>query len=75
SVRGTAFEKAATEGGTGTIEAVASTGDAGVSTYVGSEIAKSERPELTSAKIIVSGGRALGSSEQFHAVIDPLADK
>lgn len=75
SVRGTAFEKAATEGGTGTIEAVASTGDAGVSTYVGSEIAKSERPELTSAKIIVSGGRALGSSDQFHAVIDPLADK
>lgn len=75
SVRGTAFEKAAAEGGTGTIEAVASTGDAGVSTYVGSEIAKSERPELTSAKIIVSGGRALGSSEQFHAVIDPLADK
>jgi electron transfer flavoprotein alpha subunit len=75
SVRGTAFEKAATEGGSGTIEAVASTGDAGVSTYVGSEIAKSERPELTSAKIIVSGGRALGSSEQFHALIDPLADK
>ncbi len=75
SVRGTAFEKAATEGGSGTIEAVAATGDAGVSTYVGSEIAKSERPELTSAKIIVSGGRALGSSEQFHSVIDPLADK
>ena len=75
TVRGTAFAKAATEGGSGTIEAVASTGDAGVSTYVGSEIAKSERPELTSAKIIVSGGRALGSGEQFHAVIDPLADK
>lgn len=75
SVRGTAFEKASPEGGSGTIEAVAPTGDAGVSTYVGSEIAKSERPELTSAKIIVSGGRALGSSEQFHALIDPLADK
>ena len=75
TVRGTAFAKAATEGGSGTIEAVASTGDAGVSTYVGSEIAKSERPELTSAKIIVSGGRALGSGEQFHAIIDPLADK
>ncbi|MGY2734334.1 electron transfer flavoprotein subunit alpha/FixB family protein [Sphingomonas sp. UYP23] len=75
SVRGTAFEKVATEGGTGTIEAVEGTGDAGVSTYVGSEIAASERPELTSAKIIVSGGRALGSSEQFHALIDPLADK
>ena len=79
TVRGTAFEKASAEGGTGTIEAVASTGDApkdlGVSTYVGSEIAKNERPELTSAKIIVSGGRALGSGEQFHALIDPLADK
>jgi electron transfer flavoprotein alpha subunit len=75
TVRGTAFEKAATEGGSGTIEAVATTGDAGMSTYVGSEIAKSERPELTSAKIIVSGGRALGSGEQFHALIDPLADK
>ena len=75
TVRGTAFAKAATEGGSGTIEKVATTGDAGVSSYVGSEIAKSERPELTSAKIIVSGGRALGSSEQFHAVIDPLADK
>ena len=75
TVRGTAFAKAATEGGSGTIEAVATTGDAGLSTYVGSEIAKSERPELTSAKIIVSGGRALGSDEQFHAIIDPLADK
>ena len=75
SVRGTAFEKVATEGGSGTIEAVETTGDAGVSTYVGSEIAASERPELTSAKIIVSGGRALGSSERFHALIDPLADK
>ncbi|MFC3578603.1 electron transfer flavoprotein subunit alpha/FixB family protein [Sphingomonas hylomeconis] len=75
TVRGTAFEKAATEGGSGTIEAVATTGDSGVSTYVGSEIATSERPELTSAKIIVSGGRALGSGEQFHALIDPLADK
>ncbi|MEG3124969.1 electron transfer flavoprotein subunit alpha/FixB family protein [Sphingomonas sp. GB1N7] len=75
TVRGTAFAKAATEGGSGTVEAVATTGDTGVSTYVGSEIAKSERPELTSAKIIVSGGRALGSGEQFHALIDPLADK
>ena len=75
TVRGTAFAKAATEGGSGTIEAVSGSSDAGVSTYVGSEIAKSERPELTSAKIIVSGGRALGSGEQFHAIIDPLADK
>jgi len=75
TVRGTAFDKAATEGGAGTIEAVASTGDTSLSTFKGQEIAKSERPELTSAKIIVSGGRALGSSDQFHALIDPLADK
>ena len=75
TVRGTAFDKAAAEGGSGTIEAVASTGDKGLSTFAGSEIAANTRPELTSAKIIVSGGRALGSGEQFHALIDPLADK
>lgn len=75
TVRGTAFEKAATEGGSGTIEAVASTGDTGLSTFAGAEIAKSERPELTSAKIIVSGGRALQNSENFHSIIEPLADK
>ena len=75
TVRGTAFEKAAAEGGSATIEPVAAKGDAGLSSFVGAEIAASERPELTSAKIIVSGGRALGSSEQFHALIDPLADK
>jgi electron transfer flavoprotein alpha subunit len=75
TVRGTAFEKAATTGGSGTIEAVASTGDKGLSTFAGSEIAKSERPELTSAKIIVSGGRALQNSENFHSLIEPLADK
>lgn len=75
TVRGTAFEKAATEGGSGTIEAVGGAGDAGTSTFVSSEIAKSERPELTSAKIIVSGGRALKDAETFEAVITPLADK
>jgi len=75
TVRGTAFEKAAAEGGSGTVEAVQSEGDKGVSSFVGAELSKSERPELTSAKIIVSGGRALGSAEQFHALIDPLADK
>lgn len=75
TVRGTAFEKAAPEGGSGTIEAVGATGDKGISSFVSAEIAKSARPELTSAKIIVSGGRALGSGEQFHALIDPLADK
>ena len=75
TVRGTAFAKAATSGGTGTVEAVASKGDSGLSTFVGSELAKSERPELTSAKIIVSGGRALKDAETFKAVIFPLADK
>jgi len=75
TARGTAFDKAAATGGSGTIEAVASTGDKGVSTFVGSEIAENARPELTSAKIIVSGGRALGSEEKFHELIDPLADK
>ena len=75
TVRGTAFEKAAASGGSVAIEAVSAGGDAGVSSFVGSEIAKSERPELTSAKIIVSGGRALGSSEKYQEVIVPLADK
>ena len=75
TVRGTAFDKAAATGGSGTVEAVAAAGDTGLATFAGSEIATSERPELTSAKIIVSGGRALGSQEQFHALIDPLADK
>ncbi|MDK2767827.1 MAG: electron transfer flavoprotein subunit alpha/FixB family protein [Sphingomonas sp.] len=75
TVRGTAFDKAATEGGSASVETVSGKGDAGLSSFVGAEIAKSERPELTSAKIIVSGGRALGSGKQFHALIDPLADK
>ncbi|MEO5938306.1 MAG: electron transfer flavoprotein subunit alpha/FixB family protein [Sphingomonas sp.] len=75
TVRGTAFEKAETSGGSGTIEKVAATGDSGKSIYVGSEIAKLERPELTSAKVIVSGGRALQTSENFHSLIEPLADK
>jgi electron transfer flavoprotein alpha subunit len=75
TVRGTAFDKAAREGGSGTIEAVGGAGDQGLSSFVGQEVARSERPELTSATIIVSGGRALGSAEQFHALIDPLADK
>ena len=75
TVRGTAFAKAATTGGTGTVEAVSAGGDQGLSSFVGSEIASSDRPELTSAKIIVSGGRALGSEDKFHELIDPLADK
>ena len=75
TVRGTAFEKAASEGGSGTVESVASTGDAGLSSFVGAEIAKLERPELTSAKVIVSGGRALKDGETFEQLIFPLADK
>ena len=79
TVRGTAFEKAAREGGSGAVEAVASTGgasaDRGLSSFVGAEIAKQERPELTSAKIIVSGGRALKDGPTFEEVIYPLADK
>jgi electron transfer flavoprotein alpha subunit len=75
TVRTTAFEKAAAEGGSAAVEAVASTGDQGLSTYESSEIAKSARPELASAKIIVSGGRALQNGENFRSLIEPLADK
>jgi electron transfer flavoprotein alpha subunit len=75
TVRGTAFDKASAEGGSGTLEAVDAGGASGKAEFVSAEISKNERPELTSAKVIVSGGRALGSAEQFHALIDPLADK
>ena len=75
TVRGTAFAKAAMSGGSGSVEAVPGEGDKGISKFVGAEIAKSERPELTSAKVIVSGGRALQNSENFHSLIEPLADK
>ena len=74
TVRTTAFEKASRDGGGATLEPVSGE-DTGLSQFVGAEISKSERPELTSAKVIVSGGRGLGSEEQFHALIDPLADK
>jgi len=79
TVRGTAFAKAERTGGSAAIEAVSATGgaaaDRGLSSFVGAEIAASERPELTSAKIIVSGGRALKDSETFEQLIFPLADK
>ncbi len=75
TVRTTGFDAAAATGGAAPVEAVAAVADAGTSSFVGSEIAKLERPELTSAKIIVSGGRALGSGEKFTEVLTPLADK
>jgi len=75
TVRGTAFEKASTSGGSGAIEAVDGGASSGKSSFVSAELSKSERPELTSAKVIVSGGRAFGSNEQFHGLLDPLADK
>jgi electron transfer flavoprotein alpha subunit len=75
TVRGTAFEKASDEGGSGTVDALSGGGDAGVSSFVGAEIAELARPELTSAKIIVSGGRALQNGENFTQLIEPLADK
>ena len=75
TVRATAFTKAAASGGNAPVEALGSSTDTHLSTFEGSELAHSERPELTSAKIIVSGGRALGSSDKFHELIDPLADK
>ena len=75
TVRTTGFDAAPASGGSAAIETLAGVADSGRSSFVGSEIAKSDRPELTAAKIIVSGGRALGSSEKFNEVLTPLADK
>jgi electron transfer flavoprotein alpha subunit len=75
TVRGTAFAKAAASGGSAAVEQVSGAGDAGLSSFKGAELTVSARPELTGAKIIVSGGRALGSGEAFTQYIDPLADK
>lgn len=75
TVRATSFEKAAASGGSASIEAVGAATDAGLSSFVSAEIAKSTRPELTSAKIVVSGGRALGSADNFKSLVEPLADK
>jgi electron transfer flavoprotein alpha subunit len=75
TVRATGFDPVAGEGGSAAIEVVAAVADAGASSFVGSEIARNDRPELTAAKIIVSGGRALGSLEKFNEVLTPLADK
>jgi electron transfer flavoprotein alpha subunit len=75
TVRTTGFDPAAATGGSATVETQAAQADSGKSSFMGSEIAKSDRPELTAAKIIVSGGRALGSAEKFNEVMTPLADK
>ena len=75
TVRTTGFDAAAATGGAAAVETAAAQADSGKSTFKGSEIAKNDRPELTAAKIIVSGGRALGSSEKFNEVMTPLADK
>jgi electron transfer flavoprotein alpha subunit len=75
TVRTTGFDPAASTGGSAAVQSVDAAVDAGMSVYLGSEIAKLDRPELTSAKIIVSGGRALGSSDKFAEVLTPLADK
>lgn len=76
TVRATGFDAAARTGQASVaIEIIASVADAGQSVFMGSEIAKNDRPELTAAKVIVSGGRALGSKEKFDEVLTPLADK
>ncbi len=75
TVRTTGFDPAAATGGSAAVETAAAVADAGKSSFVGREVSKSDRPELTAAKIIVSGGRALGSKEKFDEVMTPLADK
>jgi electron transfer flavoprotein alpha subunit len=75
TIRTTGFDPVAASGGSAAVESVAAVADSGKSSFVGQEIAKNDRPELTAAKIIVSGGRALGSAEKFDEVMIPLADK
>ncbi|MCA0244780.1 MAG: FAD-binding protein [Proteobacteria bacterium] len=75
TVRTTGFDPAAAQGGGAAVESLSAVADSGLSSFQGSEIAKLDRPELTSAKIIVSGGRAMGSSDKFNEVLTPLADK
>jgi electron transfer flavoprotein alpha subunit len=74
TVRSTGFEPALASGGQASIEAMSAVSDVGVSQFISRETTKSDRPELTAAKIIVSGGRGLGSAEQYHTVMEPLAD-
>ena len=75
TVRTTAFDAAAAEGNSAPVEALAAGADVGVSALVNREIVKSARPELGAAKVIVSGGRGMGSGENYHSLLEPLADK
>jgi electron transfer flavoprotein alpha subunit len=75
TVRTTAFDAAAPSGGGAAVETIAAVADSGTSSFVARSLTKSERPELTAAKIVVSGGRAFGSAEKFHELLTPLADK
>jgi len=75
TVRTTGFDAAPATGGSAAVETVGAVADSGKSSFVGRETTKSDRPELTAAKIIVSGGRAMGSSDKFNEVLTPLADK
>ena len=75
TVRTTGFDAAPATGGSAAVASLAAVADSGLSSFVGREIAKNDRPELTAARIIVAGGRALGSNEKFHEVLEPLADK
>jgi electron transfer flavoprotein alpha subunit len=75
TVRGTAFDAVASTGGQAAVETIDAVSDAGTSRFVSRELTKLERPELTSAQIIVSGGRGLGSGENYNSVLEPLADK
>ena len=74
TVRATGFEKAAAEGGSAAVESISSEGNPGISSFVSQELSKSERPELTSARVIISGGRGMGSGENF-ALLEKVADK
>jgi len=75
TVRTTGFDAAPSTGGNAVVETLAPVADSGASSFVGREVTKSDRPELTAARIIVSGGRAMGSSDKFNEVLTPLADK
>ncbi|MFC6140772.1 electron transfer flavoprotein subunit alpha/FixB family protein [Paraburkholderia silvatlantica] len=75
TVRTTAFDAVAAEGGSAAVEKLEAAADSGLTQFVGREVTKLDRPELTSAKIIVSGGRGLGSGENYTKVLEPLADK